>query len=228
MSHSIPKVIHFCWFGRRPKTQLAKKCIASWRRFCPDWEIKEWNESNWDVGRFPFATETAARGLWAFVSDVARWDILHREGGVFFDVDVELVKPIDDLCMTDWVAAECDDPVRVNPGLGMAISKGSTFAAAQLELYSNLQFDPSRKFDFSSPWIVSRLLDRPDAPRVLPNVYFNPRGGSGGRVPKRLDARTYGIHHYAGSWWSLKSKLVYTMLPRMGIDVGTLVRWLRR
>lgn len=225
---AIPKVIHYFWFSGNPKTRLAKRCIASWRRFCPDWEIREWNETNWNVGNCSFSAETSALGLWAFVSDVARWDILHREGGVFFDADVELVKPIDDLCDNDWMAAECDNPVRANPGLGMAISKGSTFAAAQLELYSKLQFDPSRKLDFSSPWIVSQLLNRPDAPCVLPNVYFDPRGGSGGRVPKPLDERTHGIHHYAGSWWTFKQKLVYTVLPRLGIDVGAIVRWLKR
>jgi len=219
----MSKIIHYFWDGGR-KPRIVRKCIASWSRVMPDWEVREWNFSNWDVSRYQFSKETAKLGLWAFISDVARWDILYREGGVFLDTDVELVRPLDDLCGENWMAAECDEPLRANPGLGMYFKRGSSFAAAQLEVYAKLRYDPMRKFDFSSPWVVSQSLNRPDAPKVFPCVYFNPRGWSGGRVPHPLDPRTYAIHHFAGSWFNLKQKMVYTILPRMGMDVGKIVR----
>lgn len=77
----IPETIHYCWFGRNPKPELIQKCIASWRRYCSDWEIIEWNEDNWDISRFNYAKEAYEAGKWAFVSDVARLDVLCKLGG---------------------------------------------------------------------------------------------------------------------------------------------------
>lgn len=77
----IPKVIHYCWFGRNPKTEIIEKCIASWRKYCPDWEIIEWNEDNYDVEKVPFVKEAYEAKKWAFVSDYARLDILYNHGG---------------------------------------------------------------------------------------------------------------------------------------------------
>lgn len=77
----IPKKIHYCWFGGNPKPELIEKCIASWRKYCPDWEIIEWNESNLDIERFHYAREAYDAGKWAFVSDIARLDVLRKVGG---------------------------------------------------------------------------------------------------------------------------------------------------
>ena len=223
----MPKIIHFFWEGGG-KTRLAKRCIASWRKMCPDWEIKEWNLERLRQEGVPidgaFFEETVRLKAWAFVSDVVRWAVLYREGGVFLDADVELVKPIDELCCQNWMVAECEEPLRVNPGFGMSFERGSTFAAAQLENYAKMHFDAKRPMNCTSPWVVSQLLDRSDAPKVYPIVYFNPREWSGGRLPKQLDSRTYGIHHYADSWFSWKQLLAYKILPRFGIDVGKILR----
>ena len=94
---SIPKTIHYCWFGGNPLPELAQKCIASWEKFCPGYEIIEWNESNFDFSDCAYAMEAYEAKKWAFVSDYARFKILYENGGVYFDTDVEVIKPIDDI-----------------------------------------------------------------------------------------------------------------------------------
>ena len=86
----IPKIIHYCWFGRGEKPELAKKCIASWKKFCPDFEIREWNEDNYDVNHNAYTARAYAARKYAYVSDYARMWILYNEGGLYFDTDVEL------------------------------------------------------------------------------------------------------------------------------------------
>ena len=93
----IPKIIHYCWFGRGEKPELAKKCIASWKKSCPDFEIREWNEDNCDYLSIPFMAEAYAVKKYAFVSDVMRLIVLEQYGGVYFDTDVEVVRDISPL-----------------------------------------------------------------------------------------------------------------------------------
>lgn len=77
----IPKTIHYCWFGRGPKLALIERCIASWQKYCPDYEIIEWNEDNYDVNCIPFTRDAYADKKWAYVSDYARLDIIYNQGG---------------------------------------------------------------------------------------------------------------------------------------------------
>ena len=93
----IPKIIHYCWFGRNPLPPLAEKCIASWREFLPDYEIKEWNEDNFDVNIIPYTADAYNAKKYAFVSDYARFWILYKYGGLYFDTDVEVIKSMDDI-----------------------------------------------------------------------------------------------------------------------------------
>ncbi|MBP3381927.1 MAG: glycosyl transferase, partial [Clostridia bacterium] len=81
----IPRKIHYCWFGGNPLPELAQKCIASWKKHCPDFEIVEWNESNYDVHKNPYIAQAYEQKKYAFVSDYMRFDILHRYGGVYLD-----------------------------------------------------------------------------------------------------------------------------------------------
>ena len=97
----IPKTIHYCWFGGNRLSKLALKCIESWKKFFPDFEIKEWNESNYDIRKIPYIAEAYAAKKFAFVSDYARFDVLYRHGGVYFDTDVEVIKSFDDIDITD-------------------------------------------------------------------------------------------------------------------------------
>ena len=93
----IPKIIHYCWFGRGPLPELAQKCIASWKKYLPDYEIKEWNEDNFDVNILPYTAEAYQAKKYAGVSDYARFWILYQYGGIYFDTDVEVIRPIDDI-----------------------------------------------------------------------------------------------------------------------------------
>lgn len=93
---SIPKILHYCWFGGKPKPPLAEKCIRSWRKFCPDFEIREWNESNFNLEQVPaYVRQAYEAGRWAFVSDYVRLRALTEVGGVYLDTDVEIVRPLD-------------------------------------------------------------------------------------------------------------------------------------
>ena len=100
----IPHIIHYCWFGGNEKPELVHRCIASWREHLPDWEIREWNEGNYDISRFRFTQEAYDHKKWAFVADVARFDILSQYGGVYFDTDVELLNPIPEAILQSMIA----------------------------------------------------------------------------------------------------------------------------
>ena len=115
----IPKIIHYCWFGGNEKPALAKKCIASWKKFSPDWEIREWNESNFPIQRYPYAAYCLANQKWAFLSDFVRLVVVAEHGGVYFDTDVELLRPLDELCRFDaFYGFESDTTVATGLGFG--------------------------------------------------------------------------------------------------------------
>ena len=94
---SIPKVIHYCWFGKGKLPKLAENCIASWKKYCPDYKIVCWSEENFDITQNKYAEEAYNAGKWAFVSDYVRLKVLYDEGGIYLDTDVELIKPLDKL-----------------------------------------------------------------------------------------------------------------------------------
>lgn len=136
----IPKIIHYCWFGGKPLPEEAKKCIDSWKKYLPDYEIKEWNESNFDINSIAYTAEAYEARKYAFVSDYARYKILYEHGGIYFDTDVEVIAPMDDLLakgpfmgQEDYLSAislqnEKTISVRgINPGIGMAATPGMQF-----------------------------------------------------------------------------------------------------
>ena len=139
----IPKKIHYCWFGGNPKPEIIEKCIASWHRFCPDWEIIEWNEENYDVHSIPYMAEAYSAKKWAFVSDVARLDILAKHGGVYLDTDVELLvsNPFDEFLHYENILV-FDNERGIATGLTYAAQKGSPLSQMLLEPYLDLAFDP--------------------------------------------------------------------------------------
>lgn len=159
----IPKTIHYCWFGRNPLPELAEKCIASWRKFCPDYEIKEWNESNFNMDCCDYVREAYAAKKWAFVSDYARFWILYHEGGLYFDTDVEIIKSITDIVekgsfmgcepgsyqfvsgsnKKKWKrGVDTTAPSNVNcaPGLGLGVNPGHGLYKEILDFYQKKYF----------------------------------------------------------------------------------------
>lgn len=118
----IPKVIHYCWFGGNSKPELVQKCIESWKQYCPEYKIVEWNESNFDVNCIDYVKCAYQDKKWAFVFDYARLWIIYNNGGIYLDTDVLLKNNLDDLLSYDcWLAS--DDVRYIATGLGFGAVK---------------------------------------------------------------------------------------------------------
>lgn len=137
----IPKIVHYCWFGHGEKSDLIKKCIASWHKYLPDWKFMEWNEENFDFTRNQYAKKAYENRKWAFVADYARFDVLNRYGGVYFDTDVELLKPIPDEMLAYEAFTGFQSNKRVNPGLVYGSEKNQRGLQKLLDVYGQWEFE---------------------------------------------------------------------------------------
>ena len=213
----IPKTIHYCWFGRNPLPKSAVKCINSWRKYFPDYEIKEWNEDNFDVNSIPYTAEAYQARKYAFVSDYARFWILYHYGGVYFDTDVEVVKPMDDIIEKGpFMGIEVEGGTlrpnpRVNPGLGIAVDAGHDVYKKMIDYYSQCHFMDANGFldhETVVPRTTRILLEAGLQPHndlqqvagiwIYPKDYFNPLDSLTGRLFKTENTRS--IHWYMASW----------------------------
>jgi mannosyltransferase OCH1-like enzyme len=148
----IPKIIHYCWFGNGEISTLEKNCIASWKKYCPDYQIKLWNEENFNVNYCEFTKEAYRLGKYAFVSDVARLYALQQEGGVYLDTDMLLIKPVSDLLVEEFFIG---DHIPYKIGLGIIGSvPNHPILNIILENYKNL------KFNLTSPKLIPDLFDQ--------------------------------------------------------------------
>lgn len=135
----IPKVIHYCWFGKNEKPDIVKKCIASWKKYCSDWEIKEWNEDNFDVTSIPYMKEAYEAKKWAFVSDVARLLIIYQSGGVYLDTDVEVLQSINTLLDNEAFFA-FETGRNINTGMGFGSVKEHAVVKEMIRYYNDKHF----------------------------------------------------------------------------------------
>ena len=221
----IPKTIHYCWFGKSPKSKLILKCINSWKKYEPSYEIVEWNEENIDLESVPLYVKQAYdKKMWAFVSDYVRFYVLYHFGGIYFDTDVELIKPIDDLVANGQFMA-CERSaiidtdgndvqyITVATGLGIALEPYSEICSKLLELYKIQRFvlDNGKQSSFTVVDYVTELLKEYGLKNtneiqsvagitIYPKEYFCPKSWEDGRYKKTKN--THAIHHYAASWWS--------------------------
>ena len=109
---SIPKIIHYCWFGGGPISAESQKCMESWKKYCPDYKIIEWNEQNFDISQNRYAQQAYEAKKYAFVSDYVRLAVLYEYGGIYLDTDVELVRPLDELLeLPETVLTETDKKI---------------------------------------------------------------------------------------------------------------------
>lgn len=207
----IPKIVHYCWFGRGQMPELAQKCIDSWHKYLPDYELRLWNEDTFDLDLYPYAREAYDNRKFAFVTDVVRLWALYNYGGVYMDTDVEILKPLDDLlhlpAFTGYEASSSMAPVT---GL-MASEAGGIWVKEQLAYYEGRHFvKPDGTFDMTTnTQTISRIMREngfvidgkyavyKDNMHVFPVDYFCPLTST--RVLK-LTKNTYCIHHFAGSW----------------------------
>ena len=213
---SIPKVIHYFWFGRGPMPKLAEKCIKSWKKHCPDYKIICWNEDNFDISQNRYAREAYKAEKWAFVSDYARLKVLHDEGGIYLDTDVELIRSLDTLIEKSGFMG-FDDNGAIATGLGFACEKGDKLVAALLADYDDAPFVlPDGTYDMMpcpdrNKRVFEKLgmnLDNKDqifmGMRMLPEEYLCPIKYYTGK--KIITKNTYSIHHFSASWTTGKAK----------------------
>lgn len=244
----IPKVIHYCWFGGNPLPESAKKCIESWKKFLPDYEIKEWNESNYDVHKIPYIHEAYEAKKYAFVSDYARYDILHQYGGVYFDTDVEVIAPMGDIIdkgayMGIEIPAKDGITPQVNPGLGIGAPAGLEFYKKVLDYYSTLHFlgEDGKPNEVTIVTHTSKVLtDEGMKPIneiqqvsgiwIYPVDYFNPLNDLTGVIEKTANTRS--IHWYSKTWMnqraSMRNKITRILHRYLGVEfvhkIGSLLR----
>lgn len=220
----IPKTIHYCWFGGSPLPKSALKCIQSWKKHFPDYEIKEWNESNYDVHKIPYISEAYEAKKYAFVSDYARFDIIYNHGGIYFDTDVEVIKPFDDIldsgaffgCETDGGDVQCR--IAVAPGLGIGAPAGLDIYKEILDYYGKLVF-ANADGTLNTQTVVAhttsilknhglneyRGIQTLENITIYPKEYFNPLNNNTGKIDKT--GNTHSIHHYSMTWLSKKARI---------------------
>lgn len=236
----IPKVVHYCWFGGAALSGKEIACIDSWKKFLPDYEIQRWDESNFDVSANRYAKEAYERKKWAFVSDYARFKILYEHGGLYFDTDVELVKPIDDIIEKGafFGLERKDSAYAVAPGLGMGAEKGNAIYKEILEHFEKASFlnaDGSEdtttivqtvteiflRHGFSS----SENTQTVGGVRLYPPEYFSPMDYRSGKLT--VTENTRSIHHYAASWHTPEQRKIRKaqreLIRIFGLKLGTLL-----
>ena len=213
----IPKIIHYCWFGRGEMPKLAKICIASWKKFLPDYKLKLWNEDTFDINSVPYVKEAYENKKFAFVTDYVRLYAIYKEGGIYMDTDVEVLKPFDDLLHLPAFSG-FESEALIPTGI-MASAKNGEWAKEMLDYYSpNKHFIKlDGTFDTTTNVkIISKIMSEngfvlkngyyvyKNYMHIFPKDYFSPKENSG-RIT--LTKNTYCIHHFSGSWQSADYKL---------------------
>ena len=217
-------LIHYCWFGSGKKSELIKKCIHSWREFCPDAEIIEWNENNFDVNCCTYVKEAYARKKWAFVSDYCRYYVLYHFGGIYLDTDVELIRKLEGLPET-FVGFEYGAQY-VSSALIRGAKKRDKICGMMLASYEDDRFilgDGSlnmRTVGVRETEIFLKAgLKQKDYLQhicgtvIYPTEYFCPYNFFSGQL--KITKKTYSIHHYEASWLTAKQKDAVKLANRL-------------
>lgn len=239
MSNMVPKVIHYCWFGRNPLPEEYKEYIRSWKKYCPDYKIIEWNEDNFDVTENAYCREAYQAGKWAFVSDYARLKIIYENGGVYFDTDVELLRDITPLVSDGFGFIGFQNPIEATTGLGFAAAPYNICVKAMLDMYESRHFEISKgKYDLLPCPVVNTValvgcgmrigrkhacaIQRLNGMNVYPICYFNPMNSDTRKC--KITDKTYTIHHYSATWIadsSKKLRRIKALFPSILLDIRT-------
>lgn len=218
----IPRIIHYCWFGRGPMPELALRCIESWHKYMPDYEYKLWNEDIFDVNSVPYVSEAYKSGKYAFVTDYVRLFALYTEGGIYMDTDVEVLKPYDDLLSLPGFTGY-EGSKNLPPVTGTIASEvGSAWVKEQIDSYQDAHFilqDGSLDITTNTTRIT-RIMQKggfvPDGNKqvykdmhIFPVEYFCPRQTTGEIF---ITENTYCDHHFMGSWDENKKKTLFAKL----------------
>lgn len=229
----IPKVIHYCWFGGQPLNELSK-CMASWKRLCPEYELVRWDETNYDVAKNEYMRTAYEAGKWAFVSDYARLDILYRHGGIYLDTDVELIRSL------DWLLAErafmgIEYSGYVNTGLGIGGEPGVELFRKLRDAYDAERFlrpDGSpelvpctyhqTKFLEALGYVMEDRRQCIDGVTFLPSSVLASRDWYYGTLKTTED--TVAVHHGAATWLNEEQRALrrkqHELVNRFGRRLG--------
>jgi hypothetical protein len=216
----IPKIIHYCWFGRGKIPVLANKCINSWKKYLPDYKLMLWNEDNFDVNIFPYTKEAYKAGKFAFVTDYVRLCVLYEFGGIYMDIDVEILKSLDDL-LTLTAFSGFETKKDIPTGIMASEPKG-TWIKELLYYYPGRHFIQSNgMYDLTTnTQIITCIMAKGgfipnnqyqvynNCMHLFPTDYFCPKGRTG---IINITENTYCIHHLAGTWnpWYRKVKTFF-------------------
>jgi mannosyltransferase OCH1-like enzyme len=233
----IPKIIHYFWFGGNPIPTTDQLCIDSWKRTMPEYEIKRWDESNYDITSVPYMNEAYEAKKWGFVSDYARLDILYRYGGLYFDTDVEILRPFDDiLSQNAFIGFEKDhQKYQVNTGSGCGAEPENPIIKAMRDDYLGRHFIIERNQYNTIPTPIyqtevliahglklNNTLQYLDGITIYPCEFFSPMDMTTGEVNKTNN--THSIHHYSASWHSVADQerriLRQKYSPKYGLFVA--------
>lgn len=236
----IPHKIHYCWFGYNKKPQLIQKCIASWQKYLPEWEIIEWNESNYDVTKNNYIAEAYREKKWAFVVDFARFDILNQYGGVFLDTDVELFKPIPDNFLKYEAFTGFESDKTINPGLIYASVPGQDMLQKIVAEYEKKHF--GQKINGRIENIVDVVTAVLNGQGLKGNNAFQIVNGVA-VFPKEYfccfnheiqafetTENTISVHHYFASWSPWYRRLYFRCIKEAAAILGKerYLKWKKR
>ena len=229
----IPKIIHYCWFGRNPLPLEAQKCILSWQKHCSDYEIKEWNESNFDINSCRYVNEAYKAGKWAFITDYVRLYVMVNYGGVYMDTDVELIKPIDEFLKLRAFSG-FEGNCSISTGI-MGCEKGFPLFAELLHDYDKRNFinedgtydlttnvETITKICITHGLVMNNKFQTVDGFTLYPFDYFCAKDFTDGLV--KATENTHAIHHFAGSWVNKSMrksiKIARWFIKKFGYDLG--------
>lgn len=211
----IPKIINYCWFGKGEKSIFIENCISSWRKFCPDYEIIEWNETNFDFEQHPYSTMAYQNKMWAFVSDYARLKIIYENGGIYLDTDVELIKNLDHIIENPFFCGFELEKI-INTGIGFGAEKNSFLTKKMLEEYKDVEFinrdgtlnkTPCTYYNSNAlkreGVLLNNSFQKTSDFTIYPTEFFSPKSYETGVV--KITENTVSIHHFDSSWEDSKS-----------------------
>ena len=205
----IPKKIHYCWFGQSEKPKLAQKCIESWKQFCPDYEIIEWNENNFDLDYNKYTRYCYNHKKWAFLSDYVRLVVVAEYGGIYFDTDVELLKKPDELLGYEAFFG-FENENNISTGLGFGAERNHETVVAMKKVFDDLSPNSEGDYDLvACPALNTKALlpygvvlngkqQNVLGAEILPPEYFNPYDDPTGKLMKT--SKTVSVHWYSKSW----------------------------
>ncbi len=210
----IPKIIHYCWFGKAKMPKLSLKCIETWKRILPDYELRLWNENNFNIEINEFLKQAYEKKKWAFISDYVRLYVLYNYGGIYMDTDVEVLKRLDPfLIHSAFTGFESNNYI---PTGIMGAEKGNKWIEHILDYYDKEDLRINTDFSIPNTVVITELskkfrLELNGKYQVLefdvhiyPMEYFCPKSYNSLKV--KITSNTYTIHHFSGSWLDFNSK----------------------